>query len=160
MGGRTCRDIELFSLFEKDLSQCTFYNTLASAECGCPGARVEYTEECFKMEHLQNQTYYEVSSPSSFFVVEFKEGGVMAAILSNGNFVTLGIYKGIEDGVAYFGGGAICGVYGPRSGVLQIVEDELVTEPTLGDFYEPSICIDSATLRVPKFCSTEDDVRS
>lgn len=160
MGGRTCRDIELYSLFEKDLSQCTFYNTLASAECGCPGARVEYTEPCFKMEHLQNQTYYEVSSPSSFFVVEFKEGGVMAAILSNGNFVTLGIFKGIEDGVAYFGGGAWCAVQGPRTGVLQIVEDEQVTEPTLGDFYEPSICVAKATLRVPKFCSTEDDVRS
>ena len=65
----------------------------------------------------------------------------MAAILSNGNFVTLGIYIGIEEGVAYFGGGAPYGVYGPRTGVLQIVEDELVTEPTLGDFYEPSIAL-------------------
>jgi len=160
VGGRTCRDIELYSLFEKDLSQCTFYNTLASAECGCPGARVEYTEPCFKMEHLQNQTYYEVSSPSSFYMVEFKEGGVMAAILPDGNFMTKGTFKGIEDGVAYFGGGSPCGVYGPRSGVIRIVADEQVTEPTLGDFYEPSICIDSATLRVPKFCSTEDDVGS
>jgi hypothetical protein len=47
--------LELSSLFERDKTQCTRYEILATL-CGCPSS-VVYEEDCFKLEHLQNQTY-------------------------------------------------------------------------------------------------------
>lgn len=155
VAGRTCRDREIDSLFQTDKNRCMI-SSVAGTACGCPGG-IEYTEECFRMEHLQNLTLIYPSS-NSVFRITFGDDGAMAAILGNGDWVLKGYLREIEDGVAKFGGGAPCGVYGPRTGHVNIIENELVTEPTIVDLYEASICVDVADLHVPKFCPDEEEI--
>ena len=40
-----------------------------------------------------------------------------------------------EDNIAIYGGGSPCGLYGPRSGSVAIVEDETVTDPEISCEY-------------------------
>ncbi|KAL7544245.1 hypothetical protein ACHAWF_007618 [Thalassiosira exigua] len=153
VNARTCRDLELLSLFETDAKQCSRY-AIFGLLCGCPG-QDKYEEECFELDHImnENETYY-FSSGGSLYSISFgADSGYFAQIQSNNDLFLIGRYNGMEsDNVAVFGGGAPCGVHGPRSGSVAIVEDETVTEPTIAYVIEPSICVYHAELKVPRFC--------
>ncbi len=151
VNARTCQDLELMSLFEKDAKQCTRYEIFGTL-CGCPRSDV-YEEDCFKLEHLQNETYY-FEAGGSVYSVSFGDDGYFAQIQSNGDLFVIGVFNGFDNStVAMYGGGAPCSKHGPRSGSVSIVED-VVTSPEIMYVIEPSVCVYQAELKVPKFCAT------
>jgi hypothetical protein len=150
VNAKTCQDLELSSLFERDKTQCTRYEILATL-CGCPSS-VVYEEDCFKLEHLQNQTYY-FGAGGSIYSASFGDDGYFAQIQSNSDLFVIGWFNGFHnDTLAIYGGGAPCGTHGPRSGSVLIVEDNNVKSPEITYVIEPSICVYQAELKVPKFC--------
>ena len=128
VNAKTCGDLELLSLFETDMQQCSRYAIFGEL-CGCPGFG-KYMEECFEFDHLKNETYY-ISSGGSLYSISF-EDGYFAQIQNNGDLFMIGNFHGFtEDNVGIYGGGAPCGTYGPRSGSVIIIEDETVAKPTV-----------------------------
>lgn len=160
VNARTCQDLELLSLFEKDTKQCTRYEIFGTL-CGCPRSDV-YEEDCFKLEHLQNETYY-FGAGGSVYSVSFGDDGYFAQIQSNGDLFMIGLFNGFDNNtVAMYGGGAPCGLYGPRSGSVSIIEDILTPEsngpsksPEITNVIEPSVCVYQAELKVPKLCDSD-----
>ena len=150
VNAKTCQDLELLSLFERDTTQCRRYEIFGTL-CGCPRSAV-YEEDCFKLEHLQNKTYY-FGAGGSVYSASFGGDGYFAQIQNNGDLFMIGWFNGFDnDTIAMFGGGAPCGTYGPRSGSVLIVEDDLTKSPEITYVIEPSICVYQAELKVPKFC--------
>eukprot|EP00574_Skeletonema_japonicum_P013286 CAMPEP_0201723274 /NCGR_PEP_ID=MMETSP0593-20130828/7384_1 /ASSEMBLY_ACC=CAM_ASM_000672 /TAXON_ID=267983 /ORGANISM="Skeletonema japonicum, Strain CCMP2506" /LENGTH=254 /DNA_ID=CAMNT_0048214363 /DNA_START=225 /DNA_END=986 /DNA_ORIENTATION=- len=146
VNARTCQDLELMSLFEKDTKECIRYEIFGTL-CGCPRSDV-YEEDCFKLEHLQNETYY-FGAGGSAYSVSFDDDGYFAQVQSNGDLFVIGVFNGFDNNtVAMFGGGAPCGQYGPRSGSVSIVEDVLTPEsngasksPEITYVIEPLVCV-------------------
>jgi len=157
VNARTCQDLELLSLFETDSKQCTRYE-IFGALCGCPSADV-YEEDCFKLEHLQNKTYH-FGAGGSIYSVSFGDGGYFAQLQSNGDLFMIGLFNGFDDDIATYGGGAPCGLHGPRSGSVAIVEDDFIESPEIKFVIEPSICVYQAELKVPKFCQDVDESKA
>jgi len=157
VNARTCKDLELLSLFETDPKQCSRYEIFGLL-CGCPVAD-SYNEECFELEHLMNETYY--FSSGSLYSISFGDDGYFSQIQSNNDLFMVGRYIGIDKENAVFGGGAPCGIYGPRTGLVSIIEDDMVTEPSIARVIEPSVCLYHAVLKVPRFCNqTESSNRT
>eukprot|EP00571_Detonula_confervacea_P005641 CAMPEP_0172321060 /NCGR_PEP_ID=MMETSP1058-20130122/42145_1 /TAXON_ID=83371 /ORGANISM="Detonula confervacea, Strain CCMP 353" /LENGTH=937 /DNA_ID=CAMNT_0013036459 /DNA_START=47 /DNA_END=2860 /DNA_ORIENTATION=+ len=155
VNAKTCRDLEILSLFETDSRQCSRYEIFGFL-CGCDSLD-EYREECFTLEQLTNETYY-FTSGGSLYSISFGDDGYFTQIQGNNDLFIIGLYHGIgnETNIASYGGGTPCGSYGPRSGSVAIVEDEKVTEPTITSVIEPSTCVYRAELLVPKFCSQNE----
>lgn len=153
VNARTCKDLELLSLFETDSKQCSRQKIFGEL-CGCPRPD-EYDEECFEMGHLKTKTYY-FSAGGSLYSISFGDNGYFAQIQGNGDLFMMGRLNDMnEDNTAIYGGGTPCGLYGPRSGSVAIVEDETVTDPEISYIIEPSICVYQAELRVPAFCQNQ-----
>lgn len=72
----------------------------------------------------------------------------------------IGLFNGFDDDIATYGGGAPCGLHGPRSGSVAIVEDDFIESPEIKFVIEPSICVYQAELKVPKFCEDVDESKA
>lgn len=152
VNAKTCRDLELLSLFETNPKQCSRFEIFGLL-CGCPNTN-KYNEDCFKVEYLENETYY-LPSGGSLYSISFGNDGIFAQIQNNNDLFMIGNYHGIEDNTVSYGGGAPCGVNGPRSGSVTIVEDELVTEPTISCKFSCFRHAESSGNLLVTTCSTE-----
>ena len=146
----------MLSLFESELETCDKYH-IVRGTCGCYDIE-QYPYPCFEYEQLADRTWYYGGGGNFQFYFDFTEDGHFGLVVNSNELFTnvVGFFQGWGSGhaenVVAFGGGVPCGANGPATALVNIVEDETVTEPTIVVVNEPAICTYHAEMRVPKFC--------
>ena len=160
VGDRSCADFDLNSRFETDPSRCDYLNDIVAPLCGCTDTTTSTKTKCFTKDTLMssNETYPFLVGQNTYTVTfgpgvgQFTQIQIQRFTFLVGDYYGLGKTNATSNIVSY-GGGAPCGMHGPRRGSVVLVEDPAATEPYISNVIEPFICHYQAEMRVPTVCS-------